>query len=92
MGIHAKISRLLFGGEHMTTVISIIYCLLGVALVVVVLMQEGKSQGLGSIGGRADSYWGKIKGRSMSGNLETFTKYGSMLFLVLTLVLNILMK
>ncbi|HIU78512.1 MAG TPA: preprotein translocase subunit SecG [Candidatus Avilachnospira avicola] len=76
----------------MTTVISVIYCILGVALAALVLMQEGKSEGLGSIGGMADSYWGKIKGRSMSGNLEKFTKYGSMLFLVLTLVLNILMK
>ena len=76
----------------MTVVISVIYCILGVALAVLVLMQEGKSQGLGAIGGMADSYWGKIKGRSMSGNLEKFTKYGSMLFLVLTLVLNILMK
>ena len=76
----------------MTVVISVIYCILGVALAVLVLMQEGKSQGLGAIGGMADSYWGKIKGRSMSGNLEKFTKCGSMLFLVLTLVLNILMK
>lgn len=76
----------------MTAVISVIYCILGVALAVLVLMQEGKSQGLGAIGGMADSYWGKIKGRSMSGNLEKFTKYGSLLFLVLTLVLNILMK
>ena len=76
----------------MTAVISVIYCILGVALAVLVLMQEGKSQGRGAIGGMADSYWGKIKGRSMSGNLEKFTKYGSLLFLVLTLVLNILMK
>ena len=76
----------------MTLFISIIYCILGVALAVLVLMQEGKSQGLGSIGGMADSYWGKIKGRSMSGNLEKFTKYGSIVFLLLTLVLNVLMK
>ena len=76
----------------MTLVISIIYCILGVALAALVLMQEGKSQGLGSIGGMADSYWGKIKGRSMSGNLEKFTKYGAIVFLLLTLVLNVLMK
>ncbi len=76
----------------MTLFISIIYCILGVALAALVLMQEGKSQGLGSIGGMADSYWGKIKGRSMSGNLEKFTKYGSIVFLLLTLVLNVLMK
>lgn len=76
----------------LTILISIIYVILGAAIAAIILMQEGNTQGLGSIGGMADSYWGKIKGRSMSGNLEKFTKYGSMLFLVLTLVLNILMK
>ena len=55
-------------------------------------MQEGNTQGLGSIGGMADSYWGKNKGRSMEGNLEKFTKYGTIAFMVLALVLNIIMK
>ncbi|MDO4438988.1 MAG: preprotein translocase subunit SecG [Eubacteriales bacterium] len=76
----------------MTTFVSIIYVLLGIAISVIVLMQEGNQQGLGSIGGMADSYWGKIKGRSMEGALEKFTKYGTGLFLILALVLNILMK
>ena len=40
------------------TVIFVIDC---IALTVAVLMQEGKSQGLGSIAGAADSYWGKNK-------------------------------
>ncbi len=76
----------------MTTFVSIIYVLLGIAISAIVLMQEGNQQGLGSIGGMADSYWGKIKGRSMEGALEKFTKYGTGLFLILALVLNILMK
>lgn len=76
----------------MTILVSVIYVLLGVALSVIILMQEGNEQGLGSIGGMADSYWGKIKGRSMEGALEKFTKYGTGVFLVLALVLNILMK
>lgn len=72
--------------------VSIIYVLLGVALSAIILMQEGNTQGLGSIGGMADSYWGKIKGRSMEGALEKFTKYGTVVFLLLALLLNILMK
>ena len=76
----------------MSILVSVIYVLLGIALAALILMQEGKQQGLGSIGGMADSYWGKIKGRSMEGALEKFTKYGTALFLVLALVLNLLMK
>ncbi len=72
--------------------VSIIYVLLGIALAGIILMQEGNQQGLGSIGGMADSYWGKIKGRSMEGALEKFTKIGVAVFFVLALILNILMK
>lgn len=73
--------------------LSIIYVVLGIAISVVILMQEGKSNGLGSaIGGMADSYWSKNKGRSMEGALELFTRYGAIVFMILTLVLNILMK
>lgn len=82
----------LFGGEKMTILVSIIYVVLGVALAAIILMQEGNTQGLGSIGGMADSYWGKIKGRSMEGTLEKFTKYGTIVFLILAFVLNVLMK
>ena len=38
-----------------------------IVLTIVVLMQEGKEAGLGSISGMADTYWGKNKGRSMEG-------------------------
>ena len=41
------------------TVIFIIICL---ALVILVLMQEGKSAGLGAVSGAAETYWGKNKG------------------------------
>ncbi len=70
--------------------ISIIFVLNCIALTVVVLMQEGKAQGLGSIAGAADSYWGKNKGRSMEGGLVKATTIMGVLFFVLALVLNIL--
>lgn len=53
------------------------------------LMQEGKSQGLGAISGMADSYWGQNKGRSMEGTLVKGTKIMAILFIVLAIVLNI---
>jgi len=52
-------------------------------------MQEGKSQGLGTIAGGAETYWGKNKGRSMEGNLVRITKILGILFFVLALVLNL---
>lgn len=70
-------------------IISIIFVLICCALAAIILLQEGKAQGLGSIGGMADTYWGKNKGRSMEGKLEKFTKYGAILFFVLALVLNL---
>ena len=43
-------------------ILTVIYAIDCIALTVVVLMQEGKQQGLGSIAGVADTYWGKNKG------------------------------
>lgn len=68
----------------------IILLILGVALSAIVLMQEGKSQGLGAISGMADTYWSKNRGRSMEGNLEKFTKIGAVLFFIVVLVLDII--
>ena len=42
-------------------ILSIIFIIDCIALTVVVLMQEGKQQGLGSIAGAAETYWGKNK-------------------------------
>lgn len=74
----------------MRIALSIIFVLIAIALTVIVLLQEGKSQGLGSIAGMADTYWGRNKGRSMEGNLEKFTKFAAIPFVVLALVLNLL--
>ena len=68
------------------TILFIIDCLV---LTVVVLMQEGKSQGLGAIAGAAESYWGKNKGRSMEGVLVKITRALAVGFILLAIVLNI---
>ena len=60
--------------EALRVVINIIFILVCVALTVLVLMQEGKSAGLGSISGAAETYWGRNKGRSMEGMLVKITK------------------
>ena len=70
--------------------ISVIFVIISIALSAIILMQEGKSSGLGTVAGMADTYWGKNKGRSMEGALEKFTKFAAVAFMELALVLNIL--
>ena len=71
-------------------ILQIIFLIDCIALSVVVLMQEGKQQGLGAIAGAAETYWGKNKGRSMEGGLVKATIVMGILFFVLAVVLNML--
>ena len=75
--------------EILKTVLLILFAIDCIALTVIVLMQEGKSAGLGTIAGMADSYWGQNKGRSMEGALVQSTKFLAILFIVLAAVLNL---
>ena len=72
------------------TALTVIFVIICIALTAVVLLQEGKSAGLGVVSGSSDTYWGKNKGRSMEGTLEKITRVLVILFLVIALVLNIL--
>ena len=75
--------------EALRVVINIIFILVCVALTVLVLMQEGKSAGLGSISGAAETYWGRNKGRSMEGMLVKITRILAVFFMLLAVVLNL---
>ncbi len=72
-------------------ILTIIFVILCIAMTAIVLMQEGKSAGLGAIGGIADSYWGKNRGRSMEGKLEKFTKFAAFGIFILAFILNLKM-
>ena len=74
----------------MRELVTIVFIIVGLALSVVILMQEGKSAGLsGSINGVADTYWGKNKGRSMEGKLVKITVVLAVLFFVIAAVLSL---
>ena len=75
--------------QILRTILTILFVIDCIALTVVVLMQEGKSQGLGAIAGAADTYWGKNKGRSMEGGLVKATTVMGVLFFALAVVLNL---
>ena len=70
------------------TILTVVFIIISLIITVVILMQEGKSAGLGAISGAADTYWGKNKGRSMEGILVKTTRVCVILFLVLAVVLN----
>ena len=69
------------------TILLIIYIIVCVALTVIVLMQEGKTSGLGALSGAADTYWTKNKGRSAEGVLVKITRVLAVLFVALSVVL-----
>lgn len=69
--------------------LTIVFIILSIVITVIILMQEGKSAGLGAIAGAADTYWGKNKGRSMEGMLVKLTRIFVILFLVIAMVLNL---
>ena len=74
----------------MTLVITIVQLLACVMLITVVLLQSGKTAGLsGVIGGGADTYLSKNKGKTLDSKLARATKWVAIVFVVLTLLLSI---
>ena len=62
-----------------------------ILLVIVVLMQESKSEGLsGAIAGGAETFFGKNKGRTMEQKLVKITKALAVVFFVLSLLATLI--
>lgn len=71
-------------------ILSIILIIICVLVTVIVLMQEGKDQGLGTLSGQAmdNTYWGRNKKRSKEGRLARGTALLCVLWFVLCLLLD----
>lgn len=65
-------------------IIDIIVC---IALIALVISQEGNSQGLGSLGGSTETFFGKNKGRAFDTVLKKFTTGLAIAFAVITIIL-----
>jgi preprotein translocase subunit SecG len=81
--------ELSYGMGALRITLTIIYIIICIALVILVLMQEGKTSGLGAVSGAAETYWGKNKGRSMEGKLVKITTGLAVAFMLLAVVLNL---
>lgn len=75
----------------LTIIFTILQVISGLAVMVIVLMQSGKSAGLsGAISGGADTFFGKGKAKTLDAKLAKLTKWFALAFVVLTLVLNLI--
>ena len=75
----------------MYVAVVILQVLCGLFLIGIVLFQSGKSAGLsGAIGGVADSFLSKNKSKSIDARLARATKWVGAVFMVLTIILNML--
>ena len=75
----------------LTIIFTILQVLSGLAVLVIVLMQSGKSAGLsGAIAGGADTFLGKGKSKSLDAKLAKATKWFALAFVLLTLILNLI--
>lgn len=75
----------------MQIVFYILIVIASLVLIASILLQSGKSAGLsGSIGGGAESIWGKNKGRSYEGILSKLTTASAIVFVISALVLTAL--
>lgn len=74
----------------LTIVFTILQVLSGLAVTVIVLMQSGKSAGLGAVAGGADNFFSKGKAKTWDDKLAKATKWFALAFVLLTLVLNLI--
>jgi preprotein translocase subunit SecG len=71
-------------------IVAILDILVCLGLIFLVVMQESESKGLGVLGGGADTFFGKQKGRGIDAKLKQLTSYLAIAFAVLTVILYLL--
>ncbi len=76
--------------EVVKNILIVLEVIASVALIVAVLLQEGKDAGMGAISGNSESYMGKGNSRGLQGIMAAATKWVAAAWLVLTLALSIL--
>lgn len=77
--------------EVWQTVLTVLLIIISVALTVIILFQEGKSAGLGSLSGQStdSSYWSKNKARSTEGRMVLITTILVIAFFLIAIILNV---
>ena len=77
----------------MSTALNIVYIILCVVLIAIVLLQSGKQAGLsGTIAGGAETFFGKNKGKTIDSILSKLTSVVAILFMILAIIINFIVK
>lgn len=71
----------------MTVLLMVLQLLVAIGLIVVVVLQKSKGEGLGSIGGSAQMFFDQARG--LDRVLEKATTYLAVAFMVLSIVISI---
>ncbi len=77
--------------DALVLVITILQLLCGLAIILIVLLQSGKSAGLsGAIAGVADTFMAKNKAKSWDAKLAKMSKWVAIGFVVITFIICLL--
>lgn len=72
--------------QVISVIATIILVLASLVLIATVLLQPSEKQGLGTIAGGAETFFGKNKARSVEGKLALATKVSAGVFIVMALL------
>ncbi|MGN1113367.1 MAG: preprotein translocase subunit SecG [Acutalibacteraceae bacterium] len=73
-------------------VLGSILLLFAVAIIIVIILQEGHQQGLGVVTGGADTFFSKNKARSIDAFLSRWTKLFALVFVAVVIALNVIAR
>ena len=76
--------------EVLHTILTIVQVILAIGLVAIVTLQSGKSAGLSAAIGGGDGFAAKGGSKALDAKLAKATKWVGAVFLILTLVLNLI--
>ena len=71
-------------------VLGSVLLLFSIAIIIVIILQEGHQQGLGVVTGGADTFFSKNKARSIDAFLSRWTKLFALVFVIVVVALNVI--
>lgn len=71
----------------MTVVVGILLVISALILIVTVLLQESKQNGMSAVSGAAETFFGKNKAKGLEAKLALITKVAAAVFVVLSIVM-----
>jgi len=76
--------------DFIKIVFVVVQLLICVALIAIIILQSGKNSGLSSLSGKSDTFLARNKSKSRDAKLALATKWFAGVFVVLTVVLNLM--